>query len=75
MRPARFNVVVKVTNPDNFVKSCIINCQFRMPGGSASISCSNSVPANAKDHELCVKSTGGDKYTFKEGDEQCWKQG
>jgi hypothetical protein len=45
-----------------------------MPGGSASISCSNTVPANAKDHELCVKSTGGDKYTFREGSENCVKQ-
>jgi len=45
-----------------------------MPGGFASVSCSKSVPANAQDYELCQRSTGGDKYTFNEGSENCVKQ-
>ena len=68
------NVIVKVSNPDPFKKSCTVNCQFKMPGGSASVGCSNTVPANAQDYELCKKSTDGDKYTFREGDENCVKQ-
>lgn len=68
------SVIVKVSNPDSFKKSCSINCHFKMPGGSASISCSKTVPANVKDWEMCVKSTGGDKYTFREGSEDCVKQ-
>ena len=68
------SVIVKVSNPAAFKKSCTVNCQFDMPGGSASVSCSDTVPAGATDHELCVKPTGGDKYTFSEGNERCVKQ-
>ena len=68
------SVVVKVSNPDPFQKSCSINCHFKFPGGSASVSCSKTVPANVTDWEMCVKSTGDDKYTLREGEEDCCKQ-
>ena len=68
------SIIVRVTNADDFKKSCSINCHFKIPGGSASVSCSKTVPASVKDWEMCVRSTGGDKYTFREGSEDCVKQ-
>lgn len=68
------SVIVKVSNPDPFAKSCSINCHFKLPGGSASVSCSKMVPANVKDWEMCVRETGGDKYTFRDGGEDCVKR-
>src|SRR5262245_8459740 len=68
------SVLVKMTNPDPFPKSCTVNCQFRIPGGGASVSCSKTVPADVKDWTMCTRSTGGDKYTFREGDEDCRRQ-
>jgi hypothetical protein len=67
-------VIMAVTNPFDFTISCTLDCQFKFPGGSASTSCSQPVPANVTDHEICVKSTGGDKYTLREGSLECYKQ-
>ena len=55
-------------------KSCSINCQFKIPGGSSSVSCSKTVPANVTDWQMRVRPTGGDKYTFRSGEEDCVKR-
>jgi hypothetical protein len=66
-------VIVTVNNPNAFQILCSVSCQFKIPGGSTGMSCSKSVPASATDFELCVKSTGGAKYTVSESDIQCLK--
>jgi hypothetical protein len=67
-------VVISVTNPHDFNISCTVNCHFKFPGGSASNGCSKTVLASATNQELCVKSTGGDKYTLRESNMDCYKQ-
>ena len=67
-------VVVAVTNPNAFAIFCTVNCHFKIPGGSTSMSCSRSVPASVADQELCTKSTGGTKYTLSDGNLECNKQ-
>jgi len=67
-------VIVTVNNPNAFQIFCSVSCQFKIPNGSTGMSCSKSVPASATYYELCVKSTGGTKYTLRESDIQCNKQ-
>ena len=66
-------VIMAVTNPNAFPIYCSVNCHFKFPSGMASTSCSREVAANTVNAELCVKSTGGDKYTLKDGSLDCIK--
>jgi len=68
------SVIMAVTNPNDFAIYCSINCHFNFPGGSASTSCSRPVEAKVTGKELCVKSTGGDKYKLREGTIECFKR-
>ncbi|HEX5213070.1 MAG TPA: hypothetical protein VFW22_15200 [Pseudolabrys sp.] len=67
-------VIMAVTNPHDFNISCSLNCHFKFPGGMASTSCSKTVLASATNQEICVKSTGGDKYTLRDSNMDCYKQ-
>ena len=67
-------VIVAVSNPNAFQIFCSVNCHFKIPGGGTSVSCSRSVPASATEHEMCVKSTGGTKYTLRESSIECNRQ-
>ena len=67
-------VVVAVTNPNAFAILCTVNCHFKIPGGTTSVSCSRSVPASVTDQEICTKSTGGTKYTLSDSNLGCIQQ-
>jgi len=67
-------VIMAVTNPHAFNIACSVNCHFKFPGGMASTSCTKTVLASATDQELCVRSTGGDKYTLRDSNMDCYKR-
>ncbi|HEY6025020.1 MAG TPA: hypothetical protein VIV34_12690 [Pseudolabrys sp.] len=53
------SVTVLVSNPYAQETSCTVNCHIRFPGEGIridSISCTKTVPAGAKDFELCSRT-------------------
>jgi len=54
-------VRINVSNPAGTARSCLVSCRFVTTawGGDSQIMCAHMVPANAKDVEMCTKSSGG----------------
>lgn len=63
--PDRKSVAVLVSNPYAQETHCTVNCHLILPGSgihSESISCGKTVPAAAKDFELCTRSRDKGEY-------------
>jgi hypothetical protein len=66
-------VVVKADNPYPKATTCMVSCRFTVPGGTASVDCSQEIPGKAKDWHVCLRSTGGKAYKFEGGIMRCDK--
>ena len=51
----------------------MVSCRFTVPGGTASVDCSQEIPGKAKDWHVCLRSTGGKAYKFEGGIMRCDK--
>jgi hypothetical protein len=54
-------VRINVSNPAATARSCLVSCRFATSawGNESQIMCAHMVPANAKDVEMCTKTSGG----------------
>lgn len=74
LSPDKTSVVVKTSNPNSQPTSCTVTCRFAVPEGTASISCTQTIPAGAKDWYVCVRPAAGKNYGAPVGgDETCAK--
>ena len=57
------SVRINVSNPASTARSCLVSCRFATPhwGGESQIMCAHMVPADAKDVEMCTRTSGGVK--------------
>lgn len=63
--PDRKTLTVLVSNPYAQETHCTVNCHLILPGEgirSESISCGKTVPAGAKDFELCARTRQAGEY-------------
>jgi hypothetical protein len=56
-----YAVRINVSNPARADRSCLVSCRFATSiwGGESQIMCAHTVPAGAKDVEMCTKTSGG----------------
>jgi hypothetical protein len=74
LSPDGTSVIVKTSNPNTQPASCTVTCRFAVPGGTASITCTRTIPAGAKDWYVCIRPAAGKNYGAPAGgDETCAK--
>jgi hypothetical protein len=67
-------VIVKSSNPNPQPASCTVTCRFTVPEGTASITCSQTIPTGVKDWYVCIRPAAGKNYGAPAGgDETCAK--
>lgn len=74
--PDKRSVSVLVSNPYAKETHCTVNCHFAMAGGGiASVSCTKTVPADAKDFVMCTRTSSDKGYAklHDSGDADCVK--
>ena len=54
-------VRINVSNPSASARSCLVSCRFATNawGNESQIMCAHTVAANARDVEMCTKTSGG----------------
>ena len=76
LSPDKSTVIVKTSNPNAQAQSCTVTCRFVVPDGIATVSCTQTVPAGAKDWYVCIRPTGGKPYgNLDGGEEKCAQPG
>jgi hypothetical protein len=64
----------KTCNPNSQPASCTVTCRFAVPEGTASITCTEIIPAGAKDWYVWIRPAAGKNYGAPAGgDETCAK--
>ena len=49
LSPDKMSVIVKTSNRNPQPASCTVTCRFAVPEGTASVTCTQTIPAGAKD--------------------------
>jgi hypothetical protein len=74
LSPDGTSVIVKTSNHNTQPASCTVTCRFAVPGGTASITCTQTIPAGAKDWYVCIRPAAGKNCGAPAGgDETCAK--
>jgi hypothetical protein len=74
LSPDKTSVIVKTSNPNSQPASCTVTCRFAVPGGTASITCTQTIPAGPKDWYVCIRPAAGKNYGAPAGgEEKCAK--
>jgi hypothetical protein len=74
LSPDGTSVIVKTSNHNTQPASCTVTCRFAVPGGTASITCTQTIPAGATDWYVCIRPAAGKNYGAPAGgDETCAK--
>ena len=74
LSPDKTSVIVKTSNPNSQPASRTVTCRFAVPEGTASITCTQIIPAGAKDWYVCIRPAAGKNYGAPaDGDETCAK--
>ena len=74
LSPDKTSVIGKTSNPNLQPASCTVTCRFAVPEGTASITCTQTIPAGAKDWYVCIRPAAGKNYgAAAGGDETCAK--
>jgi hypothetical protein len=74
LSPDGTSVIVKTSNHNTQPASCTVTCRFAVPGGTASITCTQTIPAGAKDWYVCIRTAAGKNCGAPAGgDETCAK--
>jgi hypothetical protein len=72
LSPDKSTVIVKVSNPYAQQTACTVTCNFITPDGIKSVTCTQTVPGNAKDWYLCIRPAVGKSYdNLDSGSESC----
>ena len=66
-------VIIRTDNPYAKPATCTVSCRFNVPGGTASVDCTQQIPGRAKNWYVCLRPTGGNAYKFIGGIERCDK--
>ena len=64
---------MKTSNPNSQPASCTVTCRFAVPEGTASITCTQIIPAGAKDWSVLIPAAGKNYGAPADGDETCAK--
>ena len=74
MSPARDAAIIKTDNSRDREATCKVECVFAGQDGPVTISCTQKIPAGAKNWYVCLRPTGGKAYGQLEGgSESCAK--
>ena len=74
LSPDKTSVILKTSNPNSQAASCTVTCRFAVPEGTASITCTQTIPAGAKDWYVCIRPATGKSYGAPAGgEEKCAK--
>lgn len=69
--PAKDAVIVKTDNESARPVTCKVECRFTTPAGTATVSCSQQIPAGAKGWYVCLRPIEGQAAQFAGGSESC----
>jgi hypothetical protein len=69
--PAKDAVIVKTDNASTRPVTCKVECRFTTPTGTATVSCSQQIPAGAKGWYVCLRPIDGKAAQFAGGSESC----
>src|SRR5262245_48912888 len=74
LSPDKTSVIWKTSKPKSQAASCTLTCRFAVPEGTASITCTQTIPAGAKDWYVSIRPATGKGYGAPAGgEEKCAK--